>query len=304
MQLFDVRKRRKYLARDVRVIIMDSNHFSRSLMAEILRTLGVTIIETVKEFSELHYAMEQINCNLVLLEWSEQNTIDPVSATQRIRQMHDDRYRRVPIIGVSGQITKEMVLAGRNAGMDEFLRKPCSPRDVEMRLKMVIETPRPFVDSKNYTGPCRRRKNPADYHGDKRRRADEGPTISGPTEAEKQLVDNDNPMATALARLKMAATLLHAGKPEAKERVAISLKLCKEAAIQTNDKAFARALKAFDYYLRATLSSKRALVIEKDILLTGISTLEQLLVLPREYDTARETVANAYQDAIQRKIAV
>ena len=61
-----------------------------------------------------------------------------------------------------------------------------------------------------------------------------------------------------------------------------------------------RALKAFESYVDAATMTNS---IDREILLTGIATLEQLIVLPMQFEGARETVANAYQDAIQRKLA-
>ena len=51
----------------------------------------------------------------------------------------------------------------------------------------MIEKPRPFVRTKSYFGPCRRRVNSRDYHGPERRfnagKADPASEIDVPNEA-------------------------------------------------------------------------------------------------------------------------
>ncbi len=48
------------------------------------------------------------------------------------------------------------VVAARNAGINEFLAKPFSARDLYQRICSTILNPRPFIRAKNYVGPDRR----------------------------------------------------------------------------------------------------------------------------------------------------
>ncbi|MFC7291180.1 response regulator [Hirschia litorea] len=303
MNIEDVRRKRRYDPRNLRSVIAGSNRFNRNLMLEIMRTLGALQVEGAKCENSLFRIMDEQRCNALFIEWSDSSDMDIVEMVKKVRRLHDDNLRRVPIIAISSQLTKEMVIAGRNAGVDEFLRRPCSPSDVEKRLRMVIETPRPFVDSPVYIGPCRRRSNPADYHGPRRRDRDGASQIKEISDAERQLVNKKAPMSVALARVKMACTLLSTDPKNAPIRMRAAMEKARQTARQENDIPFLRTLQSFEAFMEVIIHSPSNAGDARFVLNTGITTLEQLLVLPREYDSARETVANAFSDAIQRRMA-
>jgi len=89
--------------------------------------------------------------------------------------------------------------------MDEFLSKPVSPVALRQRLEMVIETPRPFIDSSIFLGPCRRRKNPADYYGERRRQIDR------PVMIDQDEVARRSPIREILAELRETCATLDSG---------------------------------------------------------------------------------------------
>ncbi|WP_018998062.1 response regulator [Hirschia maritima] len=298
----DVRKKRRYDPRNIRATIACSNRFNRNLMLEIMRTLGALQVDGAKCNNTLFRTIEDQRSTVLVIDWNDEDEMNVVDAVKRVRRYHDDNIRRIPIIATSSQLTKEMVLEGRNAGIDEFLRRPCSPTDVEKRLKMVIETPRPFVDSKVYIGPCRRRKNPADYHGPRRRDRDQS-NIKDISDAEKQLIDKKAPLSVALSGLRMACELLSSDPKGAPKRIRAALNKAKQIAVQENDQAFVKTLNSFEAFMEIVIHSPSAQKNASFIITTGITTLEQLLVLPREFGSARETVSNAFADAIQRRMA-
>ena len=57
----------------------------------------------------------------------------------------------------------------RDAGVNEFIAKPVSVKTMMPRLVAVIENPRPYVRTKGYFGPCRRRRGAEEYRGPERR---------------------------------------------------------------------------------------------------------------------------------------
>jgi hypothetical protein len=77
-----------------------------------------------------------------------------------------------------------MVRLARDAGINEFLAKPVSVKAIMSRLLAVIEHPRPFVRTKVYFGPCRRRRGAAQYQGPERRSTAGEIAIDAPVAAE------------------------------------------------------------------------------------------------------------------------
>lgn len=75
----------------------------------------------------------------------------------------------LPIVAVLDQATKTAVTAVRDAGVDEFLAAPFSPRSLRERVQAVRNDRRGFVDAETYFGPDRRRGAMAEWLGVNRR---------------------------------------------------------------------------------------------------------------------------------------
>jgi DNA-binding response OmpR family regulator len=76
----------------------------------------------------------------------------------------------VPIIMLTGHSEKKRVIAARDAGVTEFLAKPISAKGLYGRILNVVANPRPFIRTKNYFGPDRRRNANPNYSGPERRK--------------------------------------------------------------------------------------------------------------------------------------
>jgi two-component system chemotaxis response regulator CheY len=75
----------------------------------------------------------------------------------------------VPVILLTGHTSLDHVMQARDVGVNEFIAKPVSVKTMMSRLVSVIESPRPYVRTLGYFGPCRRRRGAEDYRGPERR---------------------------------------------------------------------------------------------------------------------------------------
>jgi DNA-binding response OmpR family regulator len=73
---------------------------------------------------------------------------------------------------VTGHSEHYRVVTARDAGVNELLVKPLSARALFTRIQTIIERPRPFIRTRSYFGPCRRRKKSAKYTGPERRKTE------------------------------------------------------------------------------------------------------------------------------------
>jgi YesN/AraC family two-component response regulator len=89
--------------------------------------------------------------------------------TKQVRTSAQSPNPFVPIIMLSGHTHIDYVRQARDAGVNEFLAKPVSVTAILTRLISVIEHPRPYVRTKAYFGPCRRRRSNGEYAGPERR---------------------------------------------------------------------------------------------------------------------------------------
>jgi len=296
--MHDPRKPRPLKPRTLQVLVVDANTFSRGLIAEILRSLNVTNITSARNEDMANTFLIERPTDAILLSWEEGDSLDGLSFVRKLRKHEDDRLRRLPVVLITAGLTRQMVINGRDAGVDEFLAKPISPMAMKQRLEMVVETPRPFIDCNVFLGPCRRRKNPADYYGAKRRageRVSERPAMIDQDEIAAQ-----TPIRLIMAQLRQTCAHLRASRPEALGTAIEQIRIAKGIAIESKDHALHAGLASFESYVGVATPLGQ---IEEPVLNTALTALEQLAALPQNYAEARDSVAIALGKAIQKKLA-
>ena len=151
----------------LRVLVVDDNLHSRTLVSAVLRAFGVTTVFEATSGEEGWKILTERRCDLVFVDWV-MDGMSGLEFSQMIRTAEDSPNQFVPIVMVTGHTSLERVRAARDAGINEFLAKPVSSKSILARLISVIENPRPFVRTKSYFGPCRRRRR-TEHRGPERR---------------------------------------------------------------------------------------------------------------------------------------
>ena len=80
------------------------------------------------------------------------------------------------------------MIAARDAGITEFLAKPISAKALYQRVLNVVANPRPFIRTRSYFGPDRRRNANPNYAGAERRKGGKAEVINQPPLLEKARV--------------------------------------------------------------------------------------------------------------------
>jgi len=163
-----------YNFRDITVMIIDDSRFQRALLRSIMTSFSFgTILEMDNVVTAEGVLRERTSKpDLVLLD-QRMEPIDGLTYAQRIRSNDAHPLHTVPIIMVTAHADLDTVKAARNAGVTEFLVKPVSAQALMARILSVVERPRPFVRTKTFFGPCRRRQSLEEYAGPLRRRDDQ-----------------------------------------------------------------------------------------------------------------------------------
>jgi two-component system, response regulator PdtaR len=154
-----------------KVLIVDPQPASAKLLAELLRNMSRggqhwQAPSTRKALS----AVAQVEPQLIFVELSS-GDVDGLEFTRKLRRS-DLPSRTAPVIMVTATATAAAILAARDAGVHEFLRKPYTAKDLLRRLEAVIVRPRDWIEAVSYIGPDRRRFNSGDYSGPLKRRSD------------------------------------------------------------------------------------------------------------------------------------
>ena len=139
------------------VLVVDDNQHMRSLVRTILESLGVSQIVEAREGAHALEKMGQTQIDLLIIDWNME-PMDGLSLTRHLRTSAESPDQFVPVIMLSGHTERARVMQARDAGVTEFMAKPVSARSLYARIVSIIENPRPFVRTKDYFGPDRRRQ--------------------------------------------------------------------------------------------------------------------------------------------------
>jgi CheY-like chemotaxis protein len=150
------------------VLVIDDQQFFRTLLVEVLRSLGVTRISVAVDGLAGLAAFEEHRPDVVITDWMMPN-MDGVALTKKIRSHPIEARKQVPIILVTSNSLRSKIEFARTCGIDEFILKPISAKSIVDRLREVVERPRPFLTLPTYSGPCRRRRAEPGFLGPYRR---------------------------------------------------------------------------------------------------------------------------------------
>ena len=154
------------------VLVLDDNRNMRTLIESILFALGVRNFHEAHDVKQAFRDLQYFHADIVITDW-QMEPLNGLDFVRMVRSGEDSPNPYVPIIMLTGHTELHRVCEARDAGVNEFLAKPISAKALYSRLTSIIEFPRPFIRTKTYFGPCRRRRNLGAPRGMKERRADE-----------------------------------------------------------------------------------------------------------------------------------
>jgi two-component system chemotaxis response regulator CheY len=164
-------------------LVVDDTQYMRRVIKNVLETLGCKRIDEAKNGQEALGIMRSWPPDIVIAE----AMFNPISGVEMLKAMRADKsnLRFTPVIMVTSETRREKVIMARNAGVSEYVAKPFTAKSLILRIKEVIDRPRPYVDVGGYFGPDRRRRTEVLGEGSDRRGKD-GPRPEGPKEDPKQ----------------------------------------------------------------------------------------------------------------------
>jgi CheY-like chemotaxis protein len=153
-----------------RVLVADPQPAGARLLSELLRDIARSHVWVATAADRAIKLAETCDPQLVFVELGD----DKIDGLDFIRKLRRSTWtcRKAPVIAMTGNATAPMILAARDAGAHEFLRKPFSMKDLVRRLEAVTLKDRDWVEGVGYIGPDRRRFNSGDYAGPLKRRTD------------------------------------------------------------------------------------------------------------------------------------
>ena len=158
----------------MKALVVDPNAYMRGVIADSLRRLMITNINAAATAVEAFTVGRMFKPDIIFVDW-DAGRMSGLEFTREVRRNTTGISRETPIILLAGVIDHDQLMSARQSGINEFLLKRFSAQGVLSRIEDVVLRPRKFIDSRNYVGPCRRRKDEPGFAGPWRRLTDEPP---------------------------------------------------------------------------------------------------------------------------------
>jgi CheY-like chemotaxis protein len=143
--------------RQFSVLVVEDDRLMQKLVYDVLIKLGFGQIYKAHSGRDAIVILDGHPIDFVICDWRMPG-MDGIEFTKIVRNS-EKAYALVPIILLTGNAEKHHVMQARDAGINEYLIKPFTVKDLCNRLKELIEQPREFVLTRIYKGPSRRRKS-------------------------------------------------------------------------------------------------------------------------------------------------
>lgn len=158
------------------ILLVDDNAAMCKMLRAILLTLKTGPTIEAATAADALRALQEIAIDLVIIDL-EMDPVDGLKLVRLIRSGEDGANRQVPIIMLTEYTDLHLVEQARDAGIDEFIAKPVSSEALYDRIIEISDHLRPFVISRAYTGPDRRR-GAARPHAGRERRSQTGGVVA------------------------------------------------------------------------------------------------------------------------------
>ena len=116
------------------ILVVEDEPAIRELIGFACESSGYAVLRagSVKEASDL---LSQNRVHLILLDWM----LPDLSGLQWLDKLkRDERYATVPVIMLTARGTESDKVAGLDAGADDYVVKPFSPRELIARMRAVL----------------------------------------------------------------------------------------------------------------------------------------------------------------------
>jgi len=162
---------------NLRFLLVEDNQHMRSIITTLLTGAGMHDVREAPDSLSAIRMMREAPVDIALIDF-QLSGMDGVELTRQIRRSPATPDPYLAVIMITGHSERSRVMEARDAGVTEFVVKPLTARALLARIEAVVFRPRAFIRAGAYFGPDRRRHNPADYSGPRRRSTDVRSAVS------------------------------------------------------------------------------------------------------------------------------
>lgn len=120
--------------RNLNILVVDDEEDIREMLLMVLENAGMnaTAVATAEEAQQ---SLAEAAVDLLVLDWMLPG-ISGIEMTKRLKK--DARFNGLPIILLTARAEKDDRISAFEAGVNDYVTKPFSPRDLIVRIKSAI----------------------------------------------------------------------------------------------------------------------------------------------------------------------
>ena len=276
-----------------RIIVADPSRQGRALIGDVLRGAGYLTLAPASNQDELMKHAEQYQPKIVLMS-AQFPDVSGLAFTKIVRDGYNFVPRELSIILTALAPTKSFLDAAQEVGVDELVVLPFTAQSLILRIRSVIERPRPFIDSISYVGPSRRRRMLDDYKGPLRRFVD---PVDGSALWEQET--NRSAVRLCVQKISEFGSVLTAGDRHKLREIYNSAMQTETLASQTKDEALGDAARSLGRYIAAIGAAGTP---DPEVIATHVDAMHSLGVLTSVQHEERQKVIDGLKRVVQQKL--
>jgi two-component system phosphate regulon response regulator PhoB len=125
-----------------RVLVVDDEAAIREMIQYALERAKMDVL-TAADAQEALVRISEVRPDIILMDWM----MPGVSGVELTRRLRKDSYTEdIPIIMLTAKVTEDDKVTGLEAGTDDYVIKPFSPRELLARIRAVLRRSSPAND--------------------------------------------------------------------------------------------------------------------------------------------------------------
>jgi two-component system chemotaxis response regulator CheY len=126
----------KFLSeKDVRVLVVDDQQVTRTIVKAVLKSLGFNDIFTADGGKEALLILRRHLIDLIICDWNMPD-MTGIEVLKSVRK--DPRYEDVPFLMLTAEVYKENIAEAMKAGVTDYIAKPFTAETLSEKLEKVL----------------------------------------------------------------------------------------------------------------------------------------------------------------------
>ncbi|MEI9889892.1 MAG: response regulator [Caulobacteraceae bacterium] len=137
------------------MLVADDHKLTREMIGHVLSALECKRVRFVPDGAAAFVEIVNAPPDLAIVDFHM--PLDGLQLLNKVRRAANSPDSALPVIVMTSLTDRKRIEALRDAGATEIIAKPFTAAAVLSRIAAVIDSPRPFIATRAFIGPCRRR---------------------------------------------------------------------------------------------------------------------------------------------------